>query len=83
MHDDLPVVDVIVVCADGTSCGWLVVDVGQFLHMLLAVCSGTRMAIAIAHLEDPLVLSHDGQRGFDSVERGGKGNSVLRARRVF
>jgi hypothetical protein len=61
LHDDLPVVDVVLVGVDGTSCGRLVVDVGQLLHRMLVACNSTYICVAIAHLEDTLVLGHDGQ----------------------
>jgi len=60
LHDDLPVVDVIFVWSDGTSHGWLGVDVGQLLHRKSVACSRNRMCVAIAYLEDSLVLGHGG-----------------------
>ena len=66
MHDDLPVVDVVVACADGTSCRRLLVDVGQLLHEMSVGCRTICMCVKIAHLEDSLVLGH-GERWCGSV----------------
>ena len=60
MHDDLPVVDIIV-RADGASRGRLLVDVGQLLYRVSVAFRRTCMYIEIAYLEDALVLGHDGR----------------------
>ena len=60
MHDDLPVVDIIV-RADGASRGRLLVDVGQLLHRESVARSRNRMCVEIAYLEDSLVLGHGGR----------------------
>jgi len=60
LHDDLPVVDVVLVGVDGTSCGRLVVDVGQLLHRMSVAFHITCACVDIAYLEDSLVLGHDG-----------------------
>jgi len=78
LHDDLPVVDVVFVGVDGTSCRRLVVDVGQLLHRMLVACNSIFVFVNIAHLEDTLVLGHDG--GSLAVsEQSVKASSVLEA----
>ena len=77
LHDDLPVVDVIV-RVDGTSCGRLAVDVLQLLCRVSVACSKTKACGRIAYLEDALVLGHGG-RCLVWYERSVKGSSVLRA----
>jgi hypothetical protein len=60
LHDDFPIVDVVLVGIDGTSCGRLVVDVGQLLYKMSVACHSTCVRVDIAHFEDSLVLGHDG-----------------------